>query len=92
MSTNPIGSQWKLKPNQRLARLRWRPVLKRPTLDDPGIGATVVVIARECSRKNRGMDTMPDSLAVLDLDGEPRELRALADAGPVVVAFLRHFG
>jgi hypothetical protein len=38
------------------------------------------------------VDTIPAGLSVLDLEGEPRELRALATDRPVVLAFLRHFG
>lgn len=31
-------------------------------------------------------------LTALDLDGRPVELAGLAKAGPVVIAFLRHYG
>ena len=35
---------------------------------------------------------LPAGLTVLDLDSEARELRALPEGRPVVIAFLRHFG
>jgi hypothetical protein len=38
------------------------------------------------------MEQLPDGVTVLDLEGRPVELAAIAASGPVLVDFLRHFG
>jgi len=38
------------------------------------------------------VETIPEGLSVLDLDGVERDLRSLPAEKPLLVAFLRHFG
>jgi hypothetical protein len=38
------------------------------------------------------MESLPRGLTILDRDGQEVELASLAAGGPVVIAFLRHFG